>query len=481
MIILIADDDRLIRFTMKSMLSEILKDYVFLEAANGKDMVEICKKYVPNIVFADIKMPFMDGITAIEKCKEFAPGIEFVVISGYSEFEYAKKCITLGINDYLLKPVEEEQLEKLVMKIQQKCSRQEKESNSRFQLRVFEAFNYFSTLGTEEGYLEFEHADGRKFVTIGFLMDSSRENQKYCIESQKRIILHMQKFSEEFIKKDGYFTSLYSEEGTLYFCFCTAKEGEEKILTESKKIMLRENSGCITFYAVALAADSLREVYQKCTMADSKQCLVMNYPSGTILGEEEFADACEIKDTLSNLYQLLEAWKNVDAVMYNSLLGIICRETGKGLKLSNVRDYCETITGEELSDETFQKFCGALKRIGKDIYQNFRDSKTSMADKVKEYVKKYYMNEISISQIAENFQITPNYLSTIFHQTTNKKFIDYLTEVRLENAKKFLIQNKTASIKDIAVMCGYNSPRYFSELFQKQIGVTPSVYRKNKS
>lgn len=146
MIILIADDEKLNRFIIKSMLGEILtSEYTILEASDGKKMVEICKEKMPDIVFTDIRMPNMNGIEAIAECKKYSDDIEFVIISGYSEFEFAQKAFADKIQDYLLKPVEEERLRQLMDKLQKKISGHKKEQNTRFQLALFNAFNYFST------------------------------------------------------------------------------------------------------------------------------------------------------------------------------------------------------------------------------------------------------------------------------------------------------------------------------------------------
>lgn len=133
MIILVADDDRFIRFTIKSMLTDILSgEHRILEASNGKEMVQLCKENQPDIVFADIQMPYLNGLEAIQESMKYVSETEFVIISGYSEFEYAKKGIILGIHDYLLKPVEEEQLAKVIEELQQKLEKKKMISMSRF-------------------------------------------------------------------------------------------------------------------------------------------------------------------------------------------------------------------------------------------------------------------------------------------------------------------------------------------------------------
>ena len=122
MIVLIADDERLVRFAMKSMLSEFMEDSedIFLEAVNGRDMVKVCKDKKPDVVLADISMPYMDGLEAISECKKYSPMTQYVIVTGFSEFEYAKRAIHLGVNEYLLKPVDSQKLRTGIEKIKQR-------------------------------------------------------------------------------------------------------------------------------------------------------------------------------------------------------------------------------------------------------------------------------------------------------------------------------------------------------------------------
>lgn len=145
--------------------------------------------------------------------------------------------------------------------------------------------------------------------------------------------------------------------------------------------------------------------------------------------------------------------------------------------------YCTEITGEKFDGKSFKGFCKSFVDISESMYGNAENAKEEEGDiveQVKEYVQKYYMNDIGIGQLSEEYHLTANYLSTLFHQKTGIKFIDYLTEIRMTKAKALLISNKTASVQDISLMVGYNSARHFSTLFQKETGMTPTVYRKNR-
>ncbi|MBI9100954.1 MAG: response regulator [Spirochaetales bacterium] len=114
--ILIADDEKLVRFSVRSILEEIWQsgmaggDLIIHEAASGSELVSKVSSFRPHLVFADIRMPGMSGLEAIETCATEHPDIKWIILTGYSEFEYARKAIKLHVLDYLLKPVGPEEV-----------------------------------------------------------------------------------------------------------------------------------------------------------------------------------------------------------------------------------------------------------------------------------------------------------------------------------------------------------------------------------
>ena len=110
--IIIADNEKLIRYTIKSMLEEIkTENQVIGEAKDGEKLVELIKKYAPDVAFVDIKMPKLNGLEAIKIAKNYSPETKWIILSSYSEFEYAKEAISLNAYEYLLKPVSPDKLE----------------------------------------------------------------------------------------------------------------------------------------------------------------------------------------------------------------------------------------------------------------------------------------------------------------------------------------------------------------------------------
>lgn len=480
MIILVADDERLVRFTVKSMLSEILTgEYMILEAANGKDMIEICRQKQPDVAFVDINMPFGNGLDAIEICKEYSKKTEYVILTGYSEFEYAKRGISLGISEYLLKPVEAEELAKVISEIKQKVEKNNKGSNAAFQLKLLDLFNYFSTVGLEEGYEKFELKGGIRYLAYGVFVRSG-ENKETTIELQQSLEKEIKKLGDMVVSRKGYYGEIYSEEGIPWFVF--AYSDEDYIISRMKKLTML-TAGCVGSRVFRFFGTDMKTIYEKMEEIDHNPLVGLNYPAGQVLEYENVSISKEDRRLLHYIQKLLDAWNKADGVVYKEELNQIYRgykDKTIGINLKYVAEYCSEMTGKQIVGSSFKEFCKSFVDISEGMYVHVKSEENDMIEQVKDYIQKYYMKDISMSQLAERYQLTANYLSTVFHLRTGGKFIDYLTEIRMTNAKKLLIQNATASIQDIALMVGYNSARHFSTLFQKQTGMTPTAYRKSK-
>lgn len=481
MIILIADDDRLVRFTIKSMLADILKnEYSVLEAANGREMIELCKLNQPDIVFTDIKMPFINGLEAVEEVKKCMKKTEFVIISGYSDFEYAKKGIHLGVSDYLLKPVEEEQLASVVETLTERLNKKQNESNVEFRLKLFDMFNYFSTAGVTQEYVDFHLPEGFEYMVVGGFTGTKTENEK--LEIEKRIIEKIGKAGAAVTESGGYYAQIYSDEGNPYFVFGLLSEKKEYIISFIKRfLVVQKVKDSVIFFH--FSCKKIEEIYEQSEKLDKEFFVGMNYPQGSILEQKEIkSDSAEFQ-ILHLIYSLLNAWRTADGVQYKDILNEIYRNykdcaAKLNLDLKQIASYCSAVIGKTITGTSFKEFCKAFIDISDTMYDNVSVEENDLIEQVKVYIQENYMKDISISQIAEQYHLTANYLSTVFHNKAECKFIDYLTEIRVCNAKRLLIKNATASVQDIAMLVGYSSARHFSTVFQKRTGITPTMYRK---
>ena len=483
MIILIAEDDRLVRFSIKSMLADIIKeDYTILEAASGRDMIKICREKQPDLVFTDIRMPHVNGLDAIEECRKQAGNTQYVIISGYSEFEYARRGIELGIKHYLLKPVDEEQLAEVVKDIQEKIRKQKRNSNVFFQLKLLDTFNYLHSgieKKTREEQGEVSFPEKVSFLAFGLFMRNGKKQEEDA-DIQKKITEEIQRLGQKLVQQGTYYGLVYSGDGTPYFVF--AAGDQEKIISGIRKIntLHVKGSGARIF---SFRADTMREVSEKAREIDHNYHVGMNFSAGDILDYETIQISDRGKEVLRKIREILDAWRNADGVAYKEVLNLMYREYKDeklDLNLENIKAYCSCVTGEEITASSYKEFCRSLVDLSEKMYEQIQVEESDFIEEAKEFIQKYYMNDISISQLADQYHLTANYLSTIFRQKVGCRFIDYLTEIRITNSKRLLIQNTTASVQDIAIMVGYNSSRHFSTLFQKQTGMTPTAYRKSK-
>lgn len=476
MVILIADDDRLIRYSVKSMLGEILEEFriIFLEARDGEEMVQLCKEHKPDIAFVDIRMPRLNGLDAIEKSRVLSGETEYVIVSGYSDFEYAQKGIRLGISEYLLKPVGEDELKDVMEKLMEKLQKKKEDSNYRFQIRVMDAFNGYMT--DEDNTICLEE----NLLSFMFFMAAGCGDKGEAAENQKKILKKVNLLGKDIMERGGYYASVVNADGIP--CILFHSKEKDYILSRMRKISLEGNG---YYYFWWNEGKNLSDICVECAKLSGEQHLLLQKKRGTVVKNEELLLACgdEEKEFLRDIERFLTAWIQADGVTCKNIMNDIWRKyNGKKLKLNlgYLAEYGEYVTGCHIKSESVKDFCRSFVEESDRMYMAVHREDADVIEQVKKYLTNHYMDDVSISGIAESFNLTANYLSTIFHQKTGQKFVDYLTEIRIGAAKRLLLHNSSASVQDIALMVGYNSARHFSSVFQKQTGKTPTVYRKEK-
>ncbi|MBN1411241.1 MAG: response regulator [Spirochaetales bacterium] len=149
--ILIADDEEMIRYSLRSMISDMnLKIIHTFEASDGEEMIKVSRKQRPDIILVDIRMPRVTGLEAIKACKTFLPKTKFIIISSYEDFEYAREAMKLGVNDYLLKPVKPEELKSAIESTIEEFNEPDDSMELVDQVKAFIENNYMHDIGTAQ-------------------------------------------------------------------------------------------------------------------------------------------------------------------------------------------------------------------------------------------------------------------------------------------------------------------------------------------
>lgn len=489
--ILIADDERLVRYSLRNMLNELDASYKIVgEAKNGQEMIDLTKELHPEVVFVDIKMPKINGLQALKTLKIDFPEIEWVIISGYSEFSYVQEALKLGAADFLLKPPAPSELEEVLKKIINKKQLDLQVKNRDFERKINFHFNNMASAETESWPLIAKsYFQGALLVVDSACSEEDKAAFQIRFCQKIRNIINSTQSNDIraaiFSLPDGVLSIAVS------YGFSKRVESAKRISTrlfnriEESAMDSGEQGDYVTIMRIE-ECNSLSEFQESIlklneisfmrfvsgiNRAVSYQTLVNSYTSklhSSIAGK---------LDSINNAYQVgsvPEISESITALFNSDLF-----ENDKPLQ-KNVIDFFRLLYNYTIEDLHAYPLQDELKEL---LFQRVKKEKTSIGfqDTIQQiiaFLNTNYMNNISISGIADDFNITPNYLSTIFHKKTGTTFLKYLTKVRISRAEELLTETDM-KVQDIAVHVGYASTKYFSKAFKRENGCTPSEFKQN--
>lgn len=478
--IIIADDDRLIRYYTRSLIAEVMNEsYDIIEAENGKVLVDLCMKNAPDIAFVDIKMPYMDGISAIEQAKRHCPNTNFVVLTAYADFSFAQRCIGLGVTDYLLKPVERETLEQLLNDLKIKIRQELSLDNFKFQHRIISLFNN-PVLGDMSDALE-PVPEETFFLYFEFFIFCHNYDEMYHF-IYSRLSNELNDLAENTLKYGSRNVLFHSKSGHLAFVVQTT-ESNKRFIINSVNIILNSYYENCSISCLSTTASSITHLIENATIINKKYYCIFSCKTGKVHDIEAVLAQLNDEDLelLKLFYSVITAFIDSNEPQYTSNLKHILKNIKLGslcVNFETLQDFASNIIDQNFNEPTPKQFFDKLLALADNMKISTTPSSLDKIDLIKEYIDTNYMHDICITTIADNYNLSPNYLSKLFHERVGTKFTDYLTQVRIYNAKLLLASSSEISIKTVSSMVGYNSPRYFSNIFYKITNTYPSDYKK---
>lgn len=478
MIIFIADDNANIRFALKSMLLDILdeEETIFFEAPNGSELVNLFNDITPDVAFVDIKMPNMDGLSAIELIKKQNDSTSFVILSGYSDFKYAKKSISLGVSDYLLKPVDEDDLKELIEKIYEEKKQNAELENSAFQSQVFNINSYLPLLGDSYSFNEPKIDKNSDYVILNFIFFYPNDFKERKAEFSYTKLINIPKRLRTTLPHQITMCHLGSSLNSVQCIIKCSKDDIDTILnTIEKNVLHIEEYPKVIVKALYLKEHSLLKILKDNQKLHSQLYLALdNKPFSTTLIEKREKHE---ELYLNYLQDLFEHAQDNNGLEYVSLVDEFEKKFSEIPSNINMRNIILSI-GEVLNlDDSIKNHTNLIKRLRNNKILNTENT-NDLINQMKDYIEKNYMNNFGIYEVAQYLNFSPNYLSTQFHKITGVYFVNYLNTYRLEKAKHLLLANSSATIKDIAMLVGYSNARYFSTLYKQAYGILPTTFRK---
>ncbi|WP_420768626.1 response regulator [Parageobacillus thermoglucosidasius] len=508
--IAIVDDEALERKALQKMIRGHLPAMeVIAEAANGREAVEVADQYKPDVMLMDIKMPGIDGLEAIELIRRKHPEIKFIIVSAFDTFDYAKQAMRHGVKEYLLKPSRKEEMVGALQRVYDELmeERRKEKENRELQQRVRQLQKlvekeWLSVLMLEEvssqEWKQWEtllpfSIDAGMFMVIQFPSGEKREDWKNWIEQ----VLSEKETTHYIIGKmvDG-------QMPVLFFHDVAVKAFSWKAVIQSLSLELiqqfERQYGTALYiglgspasrleelrhsYYEALAAAQYYASQKKAKSGFLPKKSVLAAASGHIEKEKRLLDAVrqgDLEQALLQCYTYIEeeaAHHPLSVVQQKLeetfvLLGRMFADFGIAYERTVTFHSCRSF--EELKKTAAEQ----LRHMTCHILAWRHQQANGKLGKAKDYIDEHYHHPLTLEEVAEYVGISPCYFSKLFKDRFGMTFIDYVTDVRIARAKKEMA-DPNKSLKEICFLVGYNDPNYFSRVFKKHTGMSPSEYRK---
>lgn len=486
--LMIADDEAIIRNALASLIDyESIGYELIATAKNGMEAYDIICDEELDVVITDIRMPGLNGLELIERAKKIDSKLEFVILSGYGEFEYAKQAMKFGVKEYILKPTNKRQVMEALEDIKVK---KEKERQSYLEERqkllktmkypIQRAFVIESLQAVRFG--EVFH----KYQSI-LSLNNRESNIIFCyfVEQKDRIpfVKRMGKILERYEVQMIF--PIFAVTGSLVFVTASFGIGvQEKIKEATEDWSFGMGREIVTEFTKGETLEKqLEKVFQKISRYKEINLVDIQGNSykiqNTVNSPQQMERIQELVKKGENISQVTESIFMKNKLELNELRNIAF-DIYMGLKC------VDDAVSVEISCEILRKLyaCDDVKDICEVMNVALRNEsglheKKSNIVLLKEYVQSHLDAEnLSLKWIAENYLFTNvQYLSKQFVREEGERFSDYLTRQRMEEAKRLLKLYSKDSVKDIARTVGFgNNPRYFSQVFKKYVGCAPSEY-----
>lgn len=540
--IFLAEDEVVVRETIKRMIPwEELGFELVGEAADGEMALPLLIRQQPDLLITDIKMPFMDGLTLARLAKKEIPGLKVVILSGYDDFNYAKQAIGIGVEDYLLKPITKNALIERLSEIRSRYEHEktQKEYYEKFQ-REMQAYeknsrrDFFEALvgGSMDMMEVYKRAEklgldivAEAYNVLIFTMncdeDFSGQRDEYSSWEAESLEL-LENFFAGHSSAMLFRSNIFSYGVLLKGQREAIEENTRACVDEIRKILSRQDGRREWFLAVGQSVERLSQIqksYHTASRAFSQRYLydenilyydemeTMEHPGGQAETEDNAylqkvdvnaLNPAILQKFLSNglqeetenfvkdyFYAIgqepMESLVFRNYVILNVRFSVISFIKGLGCDTNEM----ESADTEEVLAESGKNMESAIAYAKKMISQaieirdqNSGNKNRSILKTAVDFIDSHYMDEeISLNTVANVANVSSNHFSALFSQNMGQTFIEYLTTLRMNKAKELLRCTGMRS-SEIAGEIGYKDAHYFSYLFKKTQGMTPSDYRK---
>ncbi|HHY63964.1 MAG TPA: response regulator [Clostridiaceae bacterium] len=524
--IMVVDDENIVIESIRYIVEKNFDNVIVAETArSGREAIEKVEAVKPDLIFMDIRMPGINGIDAIREIKEIYPQVEFVIISAYEQFEYAKEAVNLGVVEYMLKPLNRMKIIEIIRQAEHRLNEARKKKRMELELKekfervlpvlehgfiysilLYEDYNqeisnYARLLELPEGpgyVMTLEFGEQKQSGKLGNVIGSSVLSQSFyprlreiiksrmnCIVGPvmlNRVVCYVPVYDHN----DDYDERLKAVEAGKHIIESITKWVDASFRIGIGSIQTSDN--IMTSFSESIRAVKHASANEVIHIHDIPQEARINQVLFNAR-EKEFLEKAFLGDTRECLVLFSQIYDELAANMQYTfedikerLLELVVMLHRKALELDiedkdALRDRSYLKEFLDIDDPMLLKnWCkGQIETITASIRASRTKRCHHLISTAMSYIDANFSRDISLEEVSRETGLSPQYFSRFFKEETGENFIDYLTRVRITEAKR-LLREKNLSVKEICYKVGYNDPNYFSKIFKKATGYSPSNY-----
>lgn len=533
--VMLVDDEFYFREALKISLPwQELGFEICGEAKNGREALHKIQDLKPDIIIVDINMPIMDGLEFAQKLRETGIESKILILTGHSEFSYAKQAVSLGVYNYLLKPVNEDELANCLCEMKADI---QKEANIRIELEKLEKqvkenipllkekllndlLQGNSVIKSEELFNKIKYLKMNilsEYYQVAVAEVDYDENLRWTDEDKQLWIFAVKNITGEILQEQFEFEMCYDRDDRLCIIVCLNGNEEDSLIEETFekiKILVNKylkfsisigigNRKSEIFDVASSYKESIIALKNKLTVGSNKVILFSSVDDlelklnlftaehrSRLLLCMRTGNSEELNMILSNIFKDVRG-KNI----HYEILLVVCVEimsvcleiiAEMGISFKDIYQNNKLNVFEEIQlKKSIDEMEGWIKGIFTDAVEYIKKNKNTKASQLIEKVKKYitdnYQNdELDINKMAKSLFVNYGHLCFIFKRDTGITINEYLTEFRIKKAKE-LIDSGNQLVLGVAKKVGYADANYFGKCFKKYYGITPSKYIDNVS
>lgn len=523
--LLVIDDEQIVLDSVTYIITNNFDDIIIETARNGKEGILKLESFRPHIVMTDIKMAGIDGLEFIKEARKLKSDAKIIVVSAYEYFEYARESLKFNIEDYVLKPVTKKKLVNLMNRMIEELEKEKAERNKAIEdmEKFYESIplienNLFNVIVFNrpfEKYLDIYR--GLLGIGLNYGRVVTMEFQKlYKSKDIQEANLYNAKINECYeyyrntikFKQTALISPVFINKMHVYIESNPDRNDDQEQLDywESVRKNVMEQFGLKIRISISKARPILdiHKSYEEtlallCNIHDEPVTLYSKFDDYSLELTEIFVINDKVLDAfkttnqkfkkylkeLEKKYRLLLNEPNGMQVADNNLIElymVMNSLTNRSKVVHEPGDVVKNYVPEFIKLRPLEKlshFVATAETLFEDFAQSRTENYAPIIVKILEQIAEDYKSDINLEDLANQFNVTPQYLSNLFSSEVGVTFKEHVTELRISEAKT-LLRESGLSVKDVCYEIGFNDPNYFSKLFKKKVGITPKQYSKVK-